>query len=1007
MKLNFWRPLWRLVMLSAMLCGAGQALALQLGIQINPDRVRPSEWMVVHITVTNDSAAPVPNVSLRSTMPAAGVGTVSQTLFSGGASCTFGDCDPNDTVNWTLGLLAPGAGVTVTMVIPTTATVADGTLISVPATVLVGGVAQASVAQSVTVDGDNALSLSVDTDKDGAQPGGRLTYTLSYANRAASATTGTVLTLPLPPGTSFVSATGGGTLGSGAVSWSLGTLQSGQSGRRQVVVEVGAGIPSGALLPINGATIAGASAVTGPELARATVITRVQANPVLALAYSINADPVRPGEYLRPALTVSNTSDATVFGTVLRARVPVSGVNSISQSLYSGGAFCTFGDCDPLDQALWNIGTLAPGQSVTFSLPAVVAAGFGSGRLIVHEATVVADGVPMMLARHTVASDADHALTLALDADKDSVAPGEALIYTLSYGNRSGSATSGTSLSLPLPPGVGFISASDGGTFSDGMVSWALGTLQAGQSSRRQVRVTVAKSALSGSLLSVNAAQLTGTSAVTGLEVARGSRVTRVESNPVLGLAYAVNADPVRPGEVQRHHLTVTNRSDATVFGTVLRMRMPTEGVNSIGASTATLGVLCSFGDCDPPEYAVWNLGTLAPAAAVTVSLPAPASPGFASGRLIVHEAEATADGVPMVLARHTVLVDVDHLLSLAVDADKETVSPGEPLTYTLTYSNRAATSTTGTTLSFPLPDGATLVGASGGTLSGRTVTWNLGTLLAGTGGIRTVTVVPTADIPQRRFVVNAATLTGTSPVTGIEQARATRVVRIMANHPLRLTVKLSHNPVAPGQTTTATLRLSNTGPAPLVGTRVFVRVPTEGVSAVSQGALSPGATCSFGDCDPFELAVWNPGTVQPGTTRSFTIPLPVLAAFGQGRFVTVDAVASDGSGNVPVATATALVAPPGPDSDADGTPDAFDNCWATANADQTDTDGDGFGNACDADFDNNGNVNVADLAAFKAAFGTTNLLFDLDGNGVVNIADLARFKLRFGQPPGPSGLRP
>jgi len=51
--------------------------------------------------------------------------------------------------------------------------------------------------------------------------------------------------------------------------------------------------------------------------------------------------------------------------------------------------------------------------------------------------------------------------------------------------------------------------------------------------------------------------------------------------------------------------------------------------------------------------------------------------------------------------------------------------------------------------------------------------------------------------------------------------------------------------------------------------------------------------------------------------------------------------------------------------------------------------------------------VNIADLAAFKAVFGTADADADLDGSGFVNIADLAIFKSLFGKPPGPSGLAP
>ena len=64
-------------------------------------------------------------------------------------------------------------------------------------------------------------------------------------------------------------------------------------------------------------------------------------------------------------------------------------------------------------------------------------------------------------------------------------------------------------------------------------------------------------------------------------------------------------------------------------------------------------------------------------------------------------------------------------------------------------------------------------------------------------------------------------------------------------------------------------------------------------------------------------------------------------------------------------------------------------------------------GNWCDADLDDSGFVNFGDLAAFKAAFGTSDPDADLDGSGFVNFGDLARFKALFGQPPGPSEVAP
>jgi uncharacterized repeat protein (TIGR01451 family) len=63
-----------------------------------------------------------------------------------------------------------------------------------------------------------------------ANVGDNITYTITYGNTGSSDALSTVITDPVPAGTTFVSATGGGTYLAGVVTWNIGTVTHGVTG---------------------------------------------------------------------------------------------------------------------------------------------------------------------------------------------------------------------------------------------------------------------------------------------------------------------------------------------------------------------------------------------------------------------------------------------------------------------------------------------------------------------------------------------------------------------------------------------------------------------------------------------------------------------------------------------------------------------------------------------------------------------------------------------------------
>jgi len=327
------------------------------------------------------------------------------------------------------------------------------------------------------------------------------------------------------------------------------------------------------------------------------------------------------------AVTVSNTATAT-HAVLVAATVPLNTTvahNELSFAAYCDGASnyvtCTAGQT--LQFVAFNV---PAGGSVTVIYPALVSSTAPPNGTLVNSDVWVQDGtaiddyqVNVAAVAQSTATSGLHVMTSALPAQ---VRAGAALTYTLTFGN-PGSAAVAANLTLPLPAGTTFVSASNGGTNSGGTVTWSLGTLPAGSAGRRSVVLQVASTAVAGTQLAGDAALRSPT---TQAVIAHAALTTPVGAAPIsmLNVQAVAAPDPVAAGQKVTYSLTVSNTATAA-HAVLVTATVPLN--TSVTHTDLTLAAYCdgasTYTTCAAGQTLQFVAFNVAASGSVTVKVPA------------------------------------------------------------------------------------------------------------------------------------------------------------------------------------------------------------------------------------------------------------------------------------------------------------------------------------------------------------------------------------------------
>jgi uncharacterized repeat protein (TIGR01451 family) len=206
--------------------------------------------------------------------------------------------------------------------------------------------------------------------------GQQLLYTLVYTNQGPSDALDVVVTDLLPPGVTFVSALPPQTTGPNPLVWQLGTLAAGESGSLTVTVTVGTGVTEALT---NTVTIATSTPESDYDNNQDTERTDVILLADVAIEKLDSPDPARPGETLLYSLFYRNNGPAPATNVIVADLLPPAVDFVAAIPAQSTGP-------NPL---LWNLGTLAPGQSGTIQVQVTV--GWLATDTITNTVTIVTD----------------------------------------------------------------------------------------------------------------------------------------------------------------------------------------------------------------------------------------------------------------------------------------------------------------------------------------------------------------------------------------------------------------------------------------------------------------------------------------------------------------------------------------------------------------------------------------------------------------------------------------
>jgi uncharacterized repeat protein (TIGR01451 family) len=382
--------------------------------------------------------------------------------------------------------------------------------------------------------------------------------------------------------------------------------------------------------------------------------------------------------------------------------------------------------------------------------------------------------------------------------------------------------------------------------------------------------------------------------ATTGVSVAAASTTSAVDINKLDEANLSVNKmgpAAVSASDSITYTINLSNTGFTTATTTILTDTFPSE----VSFVTYTTAIPVTFTQMSPTQL-VWELGDVAATTAtLSIQVQGVVSSSIANGILFTNTITASTAYTETNLGNNTAkLVTLVGSPDLAVikTGPSAGVNVGDPVTFTITYSNAGTLDASGVTLVDRLPIGFSYVSDSlgGAITSTSAITWNIGTL--GADGAQNSFVLTTTAAPYAGDYQNQVAISGTPADTILRNNTATSTVTINGIDPY--VTKSGPTALFGGDVVSYTVTYGNHGNQPTGVVTVTDDLPdgftvandTSGLNVIVNTAATRVWTTTL------------PAASGPFTfTLALSVPTSIAMATPVTNVVTID---SSGEGNSP-----------------------------------------------------------------------------------------------------------